>query len=88
MPNDKSYEEHFKKLYADLKKRKPNKTEKELEYDRLRKAYEEKFGVTFGYNIGGYSPQTIEQAIDEVRYCIEHNKMQERERYKDDGKKP
>ena len=39
-----------------------------------------KFGVHFGYNMGGHCPTTIEEAIAEVRYCLEHNQKQERER--------
>ena len=56
------------------------KTEAEIEFERLCKLYEEKFGVAFGYNIGGHMPITDEEAIEEVRYCLEHNKKQERER--------
>lgn len=56
------------------------KSEAELEFDSLCKLYEEKFGVSFGYNVGGRCPRTIEEAVEEVRYCLEHNKTQERER--------
>ena len=77
--------EYYRRIFEEGKKRKPNKSEEELEYDKLCNIYRDKFGVSFGYNVGGYCPRTIGEAIKEVQYCIENNKMQERER-QDDGK--
>ena len=45
-------------------------TPEELQYNELCKKYKERFGVYFGYEVGGYCPQTTEQAIEEVKECL------------------
>lgn len=63
-------------------------THEEIEFNELCKEYEERFGVSFGYYVGGYCPKTTEQAIAEVKECLRKGKPKEvepwdKEKYKD-----
>ena len=55
------------------------KSADEIEFERLCDLYYEKFGVAFGYSVGGHCPATHKEAIKEVQYCLDNNKKKKRE---------
>ncbi len=61
--------------FEKVKKRVPEKSSKEKEYDELCKKYEEMFNDKFGYSI--VSSPSLDVAISEVKHCIESGERQE-----------
>lgn len=52
------------------------KSEEEAEFDDLREKYYEKFGEYYGFVIGSGFPNTLRDAIAEMKKCIETGKKQ------------
>lgn len=55
--------------------RKPEKSKEEIEFDELNKQYEEKFGKSYGFFIGMYTP-SWEEALKDIKKCLESGEPQ------------
>ena len=52
------------------------KSKEETEFDDLCEKYYEVFGENYGFIIGAGFPRTLQDAIDEMKKCIETGKKQ------------
>ncbi len=50
------------------------KSKEEAEFDDLCEKYYEMFGENYGFIIGSDFPRTLQEAIDEMKKCIETGK--------------
>ena len=62
--------------------REPDKTAEEQELDAAMKAYEDRFGERYAFQIG-YGEATIKDAIDEINRLIQTGEKQKLKDYKE-----